>query len=88
MGGMATKKKVCSCPTCAAQGAPQPLSAFGKNLSSPDGLHWYCRECHNAKQRAWKAENVAKVRKWKRQYDRNQRKARNAVPHQLELDLG
>lgn len=81
--------KICSCPTCAAKGKPQPMGAFGFNKSSPDGHHWYCRNCNNAKQRAWKMANREKVRAAKRDYDKRHRNAKKG-PHtgdQLELDL-
>lgn len=84
--------KVCSCPTCGARGQPQPLEAFGNNKSSPDGKHWYCRNCNNAKQRAWKAANARKVLAWKKDYDIRKKRElraaqRAAVSPQLEMDL-
>lgn len=83
--------KICSCPTCLAKGLPQPMSCFGGNATSPDGHHWYCRNCNNAKQRAWKLANKRKVLGWKRDYDERKkkalRKARTTAANQLELDL-
>jgi hypothetical protein len=82
-------RKVCSCSTCAHKGRAQGASKFGRNNSSPDGLHWYCKICNNEKQRAWKRANSDKVKAWKQRYvERN--KERNQArdqPRQLELDL-
>jgi hypothetical protein len=73
-------RKICSCSTCASAGRPQSASKFGFNNTSPDGLHWYCKVCNNAKQREWKLANPDKVREWKRKYvernkERNKQRA-------------
>lgn len=54
------------CPDC----GPRPVAAFGRNSNNPDGLTTYCRACQNARQRAWKAANPDKVRRWRRRYIR------------------
>jgi hypothetical protein len=69
--------KICSSPDCAAKGAAQPVEAFGANVNAPDGLNWYCKSCHAAKQRAWKLANPDKVRRQRRDYMQRVR-ARNA----------
>ena len=42
------------CPTC---GNDKPLDAFQTDRSRKDGLCVYCRECSNARSRAWNAAN-------------------------------
>lgn len=64
---MATYK---TCSSCARR---LSVAKFGRNLSAPDGLSWYCRECANEKQREWKAANPKKVRKWQEDYRRRNR---------------
>jgi len=85
---MTALRKICSCTTCPSLGKPQEVSKFGKNTTSPDGLHWYCRVCNNAKQREWKLANPEKVREWKQRYIAKNR-AKNSArhPRQMELDL-
>jgi len=51
------KKK--SCPICESE---KPLSAFGRNRQSVDGLHYYCKACAAARQRAWAKANQEKVK--------------------------
>ena len=81
--------KICSCTECQNKGRPQNASNFGRNSTSPDGLHWYCKKCNNEKQRAWKQANPEKVQEWKRRYvERVKLKNKNGKkPKQLELEL-
>jgi formate dehydrogenase maturation protein FdhE len=53
------------CPTCKGT---HPLSHFGRNRQSADGLHYYCKACAAAKQRAWAAANPTKVRAMRAAY--------------------
>lgn len=43
---MASKK----CPKC---GERQPISAFGRNRTQPDGLSFYCLACNRERNREW-----------------------------------
>lgn len=49
---MTTKMKKCSC--C---GGVFPLEQFGKNVQTPDGRSYYCRNCARAKQRQFREAN-------------------------------
>jgi hypothetical protein len=69
---MATRK------TCSACQRTLRRDSFGCNLSAPDGLSWYCRECANEKQREWKAANPDKIAKWRKAYIKRTR-ARNGA---------
>jgi len=81
-------RKRCSCPDCEQGGRPQPLTNFGINNSSPDGYHWYCKACNNAKQKKWKEANADKVRAGRKSYNERMKKRNRASRKQLELDLG
>lgn len=39
-----------------------PVSEFGRNRQSPDGLHYFCRMAAAARQRAWAKANPDKIR--------------------------
>ena len=39
-------RRVTAVKTCPACGQQQPVSAFGRNRSLPDGLSFYCRACN------------------------------------------
>jgi formate dehydrogenase maturation protein FdhE len=47
------------CPDCEG---PRPISSFGRNRQSKDGLHYYCKECAAARQRKWARANPETVR--------------------------
>jgi 5-methylcytosine-specific restriction endonuclease McrA len=46
--------------TCSCCGERKDVALFVKSKSRPDGLHPYCKQCHNAKSVAWVAANKAK----------------------------
>jgi hypothetical protein len=58
---MRTKK----CPDCKTV---KPIKDFGRNRQSPDGLHYYCRECAAERQRQWTASNPGKVKTMRQAY--------------------
>lgn len=47
-----------TCRDCRTQ---KPLTAFGKNAVSKDGLNYVCRACASARSRAYAAANPAKI---------------------------
>ena len=59
---MSTSKK-CSC--CQQR---KPLTEFGANLQTPDGLMYYCRECAKAKQRAFRKNNPVSASASRKRY--------------------
>ena len=54
--------------TCSACQRSLFRDKFGQNLSAPDGLAWYCRECANAKQREWKAAHATSIKAQRKRY--------------------
>ena len=54
---------------CACCDKPFPLSEFGKNRQSKDGLHYYSKLCAALKSKAWYEANTAKAKasakRWK-----------------------
>jgi hypothetical protein len=60
--------KVKSCPACPRGTQPKPVTEFGRNAQSPDGLHYYCRACSAAKARSWNEQNRDKVKQTKLRY--------------------
>lgn len=46
---------------CKKCGRTLPVSEFNKNKQSKDGLHCYCRECHNAMTHASYLKRKAKA---------------------------
>ncbi len=58
-----TKTKYC--PRC-----DDTLSviAFGINRQSPDGLHYYCKECAAEKQRVWGKANPERLKRARQAY--------------------
>ena len=57
------KIKICSC--CHQ---PKPVTEFGKNRQTPDGLMYYCRPCASAKQRDFRATNPDSATASKQKY--------------------
>ena len=57
------KTKTCSC--CHQ---PKPLSEFGKNRQTPDGLMYYCRPCASDKQRQFRVTNPESAKRSKEKY--------------------
>lgn len=57
-------KKVCT--TC---GVEKPLVSFCKNKNSKDGYNWRCKDCANSAKRAWRAENVNRVKDYNSEYN-------------------
>src|SRR5690606_22588401 len=37
-----------------------PVTEFGQNRCTKDGLHHYCRECNRTRQREYQAKNAAR----------------------------
>jgi len=64
--------KRCSC--CDAR---HPLSAFGRNCQTKDGLHYYCKVCAAKKQKQWARANPATVKRMRGDY-LTRMKAQNA----------
>lgn len=54
-----------SCPDCKEV---KPIVEFGRNRQSVDGLHYYCRHCAAARQRAWTATHPEQVRAMRKNY--------------------
>ena len=63
---MATRYK--NCPDCSFRCGAKPVSEFGNDASTPDGLSTYCKDCRNSRQREWKKNNPSKVAQWRRNY--------------------
>lgn len=53
---------------CRQCNAEKPLSAFGKNSSRKDGIHYYCRACLCERSRNWRKANPEKAREGKRRW--------------------
>jgi hypothetical protein len=53
------------CPDCKQT---KPITGFGRNRQSPDGLHYYCRECAAERQRRWTERHPDKVRIMRQTY--------------------
>lgn len=53
------------CPDCKKA---KSIKDFGRNRQSPDGLHYYCRECAAERQRQWTALHPEKVRTMRQLY--------------------
>ena len=53
------------CPCCEGT---LPLSQFGRNRQAKDGLHYYCKKCAAAKQRAWAKAHPIIVRAMRTTY--------------------
>ena len=53
------------CPCCEEL---LPLSAFGRNRQSKDGLHYYCKACAASKQKKWAKANPTKVKAMRQAY--------------------
>lgn len=54
--------------TCSSCGRDKPISEFGKNRQTPDGLMYYCRTCAADKQRAYRVANPQAAMEAKRRY--------------------
>lgn len=52
------------CPRCTTL----PISAFGINRQSPDGLNYYCKGCAAEKQRVWSKANPEKRKQTRQSY--------------------
>ena len=57
------KTKTCSC--CRQT---KPVSEFGKNRQTPDGLMYYCRTCASEKQRQFRVVNPESAKASKEKY--------------------
>jgi hypothetical protein len=53
------------CPSC---DRTLPISEFGKNRQTPDGLMYYCRPCASAKQREYRLANPGAAAESKARY--------------------
>lgn len=58
---MTTKR----CPDCKKD---LPLSAFGLNAQTADGLNYYCKEHARRRQAKWVKKNPAKARAIRKRY--------------------
>lgn len=54
--------------TCSSCGGTKPVSEFGKNRQTPDGLMYYCRTCAAEKQREYRKNNPDAAMESKRKY--------------------
>ena len=54
-----------TCPRCSRT---LPLTRFGRNCQSVDGLHYYCKVCAAARQREWARAHPERVKESKRAY--------------------
>jgi hypothetical protein len=63
---------------CARCKRDLPVTAFGPNPKLQDGLGSWCRECHIAATRAWRAANAAEINERKRADYAKDRDAINA----------
>jgi transposase-like protein len=57
--------KAKNCPRC---GENLPITEFGRNRQTPDGLHYYCKSCAAERQRNWARANPEKVRAMRAAY--------------------
>ena len=53
---------------CSRCRKPKPLSAFGRNRQTVDGLNYYCKPCAAEKQAVWAKANPKKVKATKAKY--------------------
>lgn len=53
------------CPDCERE---RPVTEFGRNRQSADGLHYYCKPCAAKRQRAWAKANPGKVKQMRDDY--------------------
>jgi len=59
----ASRTKLCSC--C---GQTFPVTGFGRNRQSKDGLHYYCKACAAKRQREWAQANPEVVKRMRSNY--------------------
>lgn len=70
---------------CAGCKETKELSAFPKNKNRKDGLHSYCKPCHNCKGAVSAKKNRPTRLMWERQYEalnKDKRKAQKALTEQ------
>jgi hypothetical protein len=72
MPPMRTKR----CPCCEAY---KPVAQFGRNRQAVDGLHYYCKLCAAARQRAWALAHPETVRAMRRSYLKRMREQNAGV---------
>ena len=53
---------------CSKCGKKKPLSEFHKNISAPDGLRLYCKDCASIYAKNYRQINRTKVNKQKKEY--------------------
>lgn len=53
------------CPAC---GEIKPVSEFGRNRQTPDGLMYYCRTCATRKQKEFREANPDSAKASKKKY--------------------
>ncbi len=58
---------------CACCRERKPYSEFGHNVRQPDGFHFYCKSCKNAKGRAWYEQHREQRRRAMATYYREHR---------------
>lgn len=54
--------------TCSSCQKSKPKDAFGKNLQTPDGLMYYCKDCAAEKQRAFRRDNPTSAAASRKRY--------------------
>jgi hypothetical protein len=72
-----------SLKTCSHCHQPKPLTSFGRNRQTVDGLNYYCKACAAFKQADWTAKNPDKAKASKEKY-LNRMRATNTLrgdPH-------
>lgn len=64
--------------TCTGCGLEKPLDDFGKRSASRDGKMERCRDCHNARQRAYWDANREKMNEWQNNWRKRNPEKRQA----------
>jgi hypothetical protein len=57
-----SKRCACGC------GSSYPITSFGKNCQSKDGLHYYSKKCAAKRQQRWSKANPETVRSMRADY--------------------
>jgi len=73
-----------TCPNCESQ---KPLSEFGRNKNTSDGLTVWCKSCRNERARKWREDNLERAREVNRQNKRDERE-RKGTDHFRKYDRG
>lgn len=54
--------------TCKKCSIDRPASEFWASSKSPDGLQYWCKECHRSHQRQWNEKNQDKIREYRKKH--------------------